>query len=512
MSRRITLLIAAFVLLLSGFAAAPSLAQTPTPGGTLIVAQNADISGFDPHTLPGFPTVRALGLIYDTLVTVDANLKVIPALAESWKFSDDGLSLTLNLRKGVKFHGGQDFTSADVKYTLSRIQDAKTKALVSSNFVTVKSVDTPDANTAVITLSQPNVSILTALTDPNAAIVSASSAGKDLTDKANVNGTGPFKFESWEPNQRLVLAANKSYWQQGLPFLDKIEIRVIPEEASILAALRAGEVNFAVLNDPSIATQIKSGSGLTLMRTTALAYHVLQLNSTHKPLTDQKVRQALSCAIDRQQVVDTAALGEGKVNGPNTIPLYAPAAITDLPCYKPDLAKAKQLLSDAGQASGFTFTAIVAAQEPPTGVNEAQNIADQLSKIGVTMKIETLDLDTYVKRWLAADFDAAIALNGGRADPHLMFIRYWSRKGNLNKVAAYTDSTLDDLLAQGQKETDPQKRVTIYQNFATHLVDAAPWIWLYAGYEYRAMQDNVQGYVATPLVSIAYLRQTWLGK
>src|SRR5260370_29524470 len=266
MSRRITLLIAAFVLLLSGFAAAPSLAQTPTPGGTLIVAQNADISGFDPHTLPGFATVRAVGLIYDTLVTVDANLKVIPALAESWKFSDDGLTLTLNLRKGVKFHGGQDFTSADVKYTLTRILDAKTKALVSSNFVNVKSVDTPDDNTVVVTLSQPNVSILTALTDPNAAIVSASSAGKDLTDKANANGTGPFKFESWEPNQRLVLATNKAYWQQGLPYLDKIEIRVIPEEASILAAVLACDVNFAELNDPTLATQIKTGSRVTPRR------------------------------------------------------------------------------------------------------------------------------------------------------------------------------------------------------------------------------------------------------
>lgn len=512
MSRRITLLLAAVVLLLSGFAVAPTLAQTPTPGGTLVVAQNADISGFDPHTLPDFPTVRALGLIYDTLVTVDANLKVIPALAEAWKFSDDGLSLTLNLRKGVKFHGGQDFSSADVKYTLTRILDPNTKALVSSNFVDVKSVDTPDANTAVITLKQPNVAVLTALTDPNTAILSASSAGKDLKDKANANGTGPFKFDTWEPNQRLVLAANKNYWQQGQPFLDKIEIRVIPEEASILAGLRAGEINFAVLNDPSIATQIKSGAGLNLVRTTALSYHVLQLNSTHKPFDNQKVRQALSCAIDRQQVVDTAALGEGKVTGPNTIPLYQPSSTDTLPCYKPDLAKAKQLLSDGGQASGFTFTTIVAAQEPPTGVNEAQSVAAQLAKIGVTMKVETLDLDAYVKRWLAADFDGAIALNGGRADPHLMFIRYWSSKGNLNKVAAYNDSTLDDLLAQGQKETDPQKRIGIYQDLATHLVDAAPWIWLYQGYEYRALQDNVQGYVATPLVSIAYLRQTWLAK
>jgi peptide/nickel transport system substrate-binding protein len=474
------------------------------------MAQNADIRGFDPHTLTDFPSVRMIGLIYETLVTVDQNLKVGPGLAESWKFSDDGTKLTLNLRKGVKFHSGDAFTSADVKYTLMRILDEKTKAVVRSNVIDIKSVDTPDENTAVLTLAQPNVSIVTALADPNASIISAKSEGKDLLDKANANGTGPFKLESWEPNQRLVLTANQNYWEKGLPYLDKVEIRVIPQEASILAALRAGELNFAVLNDPTVATLIKQGSGLTVQRVPALSYHVLQLNSTRKPFTDVKVRQAISCAIDRQQVLDTAALGEGQVTGPNTIPLYRTPQ-DQLACYKPDLAKAKQLLADA-KADKLEFTVIAATSEPPTAVNEAQNIADQLSKIGITVKIETLDLDAYVKRWLAADFDAAIAQNGGRADPHLMFIRYWSSKGNLNKVAAYNDQMLDDLLAKGQKETDPQKRLSIYQDLEKHLVEQAPWVWLYVGYEYRAMQDNVKGYVGTPLLSIAYLRQTYIAK
>ncbi len=511
--KRLLLIVGAFVVLVAPGAMQTLAQATPSPksGGTLVVAQNADVKGFDPHTLPDFSTVRALGLIYETLVTTDANLKVVPALAESWQFSADGLKLTLNLRKGVTFHSGDAFTSADVKYTMQRILDEKTKALVRSNLIDISSVDTPDANTAVLTLSEPNVSILTALSDPNAAIVSATSAGKDLTDQKNANGTGPFQLKSWEPNQQLVLTANKNYWEKGLPYLDEIDIRVLPDESSILAALRAGQVNFAVLSDPTVATLIKSGSGLTLQRVPSLAYNVLQLNSTHKPFNNQQVRQALSCAIDRKQVLDTAALGEGQVTGPNTIPLYAGQA-DQLPCYKPDLTKAKQLLTAAGLDKGFSFDVIAATQEPATAVNEAQNIAAQLAKIGVTMNIKTMDIDAYVKAWLAADFDSAIALNGGRADPHLMFIRYWSSKGNLNKVAAYNDSMLDDLLAQGQKETDATKRVGIYQDLAKHLVDESPWIWLYNGYEYRAMQDKVQGYIGTPLVSIYYLRQTWINQ
>lgn len=511
MSRKIFLLIALVALLSAGLVSLPAQAQTPKQGGTLVVAESTDIQGFDPQTRPDFYSVRVLGLIFDTLVTVDKDLKVVPSLAESWKFSDDGLKLTLNLRKGVKFHSGDAFTSADVKFTLSRIQDEKTKAVVRTNFVDVKSIDTPDDNTVVLTLGQPNVSIVTALADTNASIVSAKSADKDLNDQKNVNGTGPFKLESWEPNQRLVLAANKDFWQSGLPYLDKIEIRVIPQEASILAAMRAGEVNFGILSDPTVVTTIKEGGDLVLTRTPALSYHVLQLNSSRKPFTDQKVRQALACAIDRQQVLDTAALGEGQVTGPNTIPLYK-TPLDQLSCYKPDLDKAKKLLADAGMAQGVEFTIIASTSEPASAVNEAQNIADQLSKIGVKAKIEPLDNDTYVKRWLAADFDAALALNGGRIDPHLMFIRYWNSKGNLNKVAAYNDSTLDDLLAKGQKETDPQKRITIYQDFEKHLVDAAPWVWLFTGFEYRAMQSSVKNYIPTPLVSIYYLRQVWLDK
>jgi peptide/nickel transport system substrate-binding protein len=497
-------------VLLSLLVVASHPAQAQEPGGTLVVAQNADIGGFDPHTLPGFPTVRALGLIYETLVTVDPDLKVIPGLAESWSFSDDGLSLTLNLRKGVTFHQGETLTSADVAYTLKRIQDENTKALVRSNFIDVQAVETPDEYTVVLKLAQANVSILTALADPNAAIISVSSEGKDLLDPINANGTGPFMVASWEPNAQLVLARFEKYHEEGLPYLDKLEIRVIPEEASILASLRAGEVHFAILNDPTVASLITEGSGLTLMKTTALAYHVLQFNSGREPFTNVMIRQAISCAIDRQEVLDTASLGAGQVTGPNTIPLYRTPQ-DQLACYTQDVEKAKKLIADSG-VTNLEFTVIAAAQEPPTAVNEAQNIASQLSEVGITMNIETMDLDAYVKRWLDGDFDAAVALNGGRADPHLMFVRYWTSAGNLNKVAAYRDETLDKLMADGQKEVDPQKRVEIYQQLEKHLVEQAPWVWLYVGYEYRAMQDSVKGYVATPLNSIYNLRETWLAK
>ncbi len=501
-------LIALVALLAAGLAVQPTQAQTPKKGGTLVMAQNADIRGFDLHTLTDFPSFRALGLIYEPLVTFDKDLKYVPALAESWKFSDDGLTLTFNLRKGVKFHSGDAFTSADVKWTIARIQDEKTKAGGRSNFVDVDKVETPDDNTAVFKLKQANVSILTALANPNAVIYSAKSEGKDMLDKANANGTGPFKFEAWEPGQRLVLAANKDYWQKDLPYLDKVEIRVIPQESSILAGLRSGDINFAVLNDPSVVVNIKAGSGITLMKAPALAYHVLQLNAARKPFDNLKVRQAINCAIDRQQVVDTALLGEGQISGPITVPAYR-QPLDQLACYKQDVAKAKQLLEGAGKVE---FTIMVAAEEPPTAVNEAQNVADQLAKVGITAKIEKLALDAYVKRWLAADFDSNIALNGGNPDPHIMFVRYWTSKGSLNKVAGFADPKLDELMAAGQKETDQAKRVKIYQDLEKYLVEQAPWVWLYVSYEYRAMQDAVKGYVVTSLNSIYYLRQTWIDK
>ena len=181
-----------------------------------------------------------------------------------------------------------------------------------------------------------------------------------------------------------------------------------------------------------------------------------------------------------------------------------------LTCYKKDIEKSKALLKEAGVAD-LKFTVIAAVDEPPTAVAEAQNIQAQLTEIGVMIDIETLELGVYVDRWLKGDFDAAIALNGGNPDPDNMFFRYWHSTGNLQAVSNYSSPELDKLLEEGRSTTDVAKRKEIYTEVQKQLTDAAPWIWLYVGYEYRAMQPTVQGFTPMSNGSTLYLRETWLG-
>lgn len=478
-------------------------------GNILIMARAADTTGLDPHTQTAFASFRLLELIYEPLVNLDENLGVIPALAESWTFADDGLSLTLNLRQGVTFHNGAEFTAEDVVATFNRILDEATAAAARANYLTIASIDTPDDYTVVFNLSEPDVPLLAALATVNAAIVD--SADIESGDVATVaNGTGPFVLDNWTPEEVTNLSANANWWGEG-PNIDGMEIRIIPDETSILAALRAGTIDFAILNDPLVATLLVDDPEIILNRVPAIAYHVLQLRAAVEPLDQLAVRQAISCAIDRQEVLDTASLGEGNVTGPLTMAAFA-LPTDELFCYEKDLERARELMAEAGMEEGFTLNVIAANAEPPTALSEAQNIQAQLAEINITVEIESLELSVYVDRWLAGDFDAAIALNGGRPDPYTMYARYWQSTGNLNNVAGYSDATLDDLMARGRAETDPEARYEIFAEFQRYLAEQAPWVWLYVGYEYTAQQPYVTGFVPTPTDSILSLAQVQLDR
>lgn len=475
------------------------LSAVEARAATLRMAWSQDATGLDPHKQTAFSSLRLLELVYEPLVRLDSELKISPAVAQSWEFNGDGTKLTFRLDPKATFQNGAKVTSADVKASFARLLDEATGAAARANFRSIASIDTPDAATVVFNLSQPDVPLLTAMASINAAVLPASEITAGTIGTKAV-GSGPFKLVSWDPNAKEVLAANAD-WAGGKPGVDGIEIRVLPDETAILAALRSKQVDFALLNDPLVATLVPKEAGLKLVRTPVLSYHVLQLNPSRKPMNELAVRQAISCAIDRQDVLDTALLGEGTVTGPLTMPLYRsdPASLF---CYKPDLDKAKALLAGANHADGFTAEIIAATGEPATSAAEAQVIQAELAKVGIKTKIKMMELNVYVDAWLKGDFDMAVALNGGSADPFTMYNRYWTKAGNLQKVANYIDDTLDGLMQKGRVETDPQKRKAIFAEFDAHLATTSPWIWLYTSYSYVAAQANVDGFKATPTGSL----------
>jgi peptide/nickel transport system substrate-binding protein len=463
----------------------------PAQAATLRMAWSQDATGLDPHKQTAFSSLRLLELIYEPLVRLDAALEVVPAVAASWEFSTDGKTLTFKLDPKAKFSDGAQVTSADVKASFERILDEATGAATRANFTSIASIDTPDAGTVVFNLSQPDAPILVGMATANASIVPAAEIAAG-TVGTKALGSGPFKLDEWDPNSKEVLSANAD-WAGGKTGVDGITISVLPDETAILASMRAGQTDFALLNDPLIATLVPNEPNLVLNRQPGLAYNVLQLNPSRAPMDNLKVRQAISCAVDRQDVLDTAQLGEGKVTGPLTMPAYASDPNT-LFCYKQDVDKAKQLMQESGHADGFTATVIAATGEPPYASSEAQVLQSQLAAINVKLDIKMMELNVYVDAWLKGDFDMAVALNGGRPDPYPMYNRYFTKDGNLLKVSNYTDDELDSLLQQGRIETDPTKRKEIFQKFEHHLAEMSPWIWLSTSNTYTAQLKTVHGF------------------
>jgi peptide/nickel transport system substrate-binding protein len=507
--RRLSVVALAAALAILATLASSSTAgvATSSASGRLVVGRTADIDQFDPHKATAFQSVQTLQLIYGTLVQLTPSLDIVPDLATSWKFSDGAQTLTLQLRKNVKFQNGAGFDSTDVKASLNRILDPATAAVARSNLSPITSIDTPSATTVVLHMNTPDVPILAALADINAAILSSQDIASGSFVKAP-NGTGPFRFVGWQPGQSLTLANNPRYYGKAVK-LAQVVFRIIPDESSIVSALRANQVQLGLISDPLVARQVKGG-GLKVFRTPSLNYHVLQLNARHGPLTKQYARLAIQCALDRNEVLQSAALGEGSVIGPITSPAYRSNPNADRVCPKPNLTKARKFLQAAGFPNGFSIETIVETGEYATAVNEAQSAQAQLKKVGINLDLKILDAGTYVKRWLAADFDAAIALNGGRVDPDTMYNRYFTSNGSLNKVAGFASPKLDQLFAQGRATDNVKLRKSVYRNITKMLEGQAAWVWLFSSYDYRIATSKVKGFLPMPNGSLQYLRQTSL--
>ncbi|TDC27153.1 ABC transporter substrate-binding protein [Streptomyces sp. 8K308] len=476
----------------------------PAGGGDLVIGVTSDPDTLFPWTATQFQAVNVLQNIYGTLTELDSDMSVVPGLAEEWETSEDGSTLTFHLRSGVTFQDGSAMDSEDVVFSLESIMAEETAAVAAASLAAVESVEAPDETTVVLNLNSPDASLPANLASVNMAILSSDDTEEELNTQPN--GTGPFTFDNRVSSQSVTLVRNEEFW--GYPAaLASVEFRVIPDESAIVSALQSGNVQMAVFDDPLVAQTAETGD-VTVEATAQLSYHTLMLNARRGDLADRNVRLAIQCAIDRQEVLDTAALGEGEVTGPITSPAYRsdPQA---RPCPERDLDQAAQYLEDAG-VSDLTINTIVSQGEYATSVNEAQNLQAQLAEAGITLELEVLESGAYVDRWVAGDFDAAVALNGGNPDPHGMYGRYFTSDGNLNPVAGYSSPELDDLFAQGRAIEDPEDRREIYHQISDHLEDNAAWIWLFTSYSYTATTSSVQGYTPMPNGSLRFLRTTAL--
>jgi peptide/nickel transport system substrate-binding protein len=297
-----------------------------------------------------------------------------------------------------------------------------------------------------------------------------------------------------------------------LPYLDAVRINVVPDQAGLIAALRTKAADMAIIEDARAAQSLRDETGITLDAKPSPNYNLLFVNTRRKPFDNVNVRQAISYAVDRQQIVEAVALGEGDITGPIAPALTQFALPTSqYPSYSRDVNKARQLLQEAN-VGPIEFTMLTETSEPAYAKDIAQLVQQQLAEVGIKMNIELLEFNQWVDRWLKADFDMAPGLNGGQADPDYYVFRYFTTDGNLNFVTSYQNQTVSDAIKEARMTTDAARRKQLYQTVQTTLVDEAPFIWLYVGRDYVAYQNTTKDFVHIPTGNISYLRQTWLDK
>ena len=484
-------------------------AQTPKPGGTLISAQATEATGLDPQLVPALSRSRRSPLMYSQLVRFDETMTPRPELAESWETSKDGLAWTFKLREGVKFHDGQEMTSADVKFTFDRLFE---KSPGKSDFIAVDKVEPAGKYAVKFTTKEPFAGLLAALGGFWGFIISEAGIKKHGDLNKAALGTGPFMLADWKVEQQLVLKKHPGYFKKGQPYVDELIVRTIPDEANIVAALRTGQIQHAFIEDNKNYNLLKDEKSLTGYRSSRLGYDYLNITATRGPLKDVRVRQAISWAVDRSQVLRVAAAGFGRLTAPATAPMRQWQLPEEawMKYYKPDVEKAKKLMAEAGQSGGFTVKCMVIPTFP-TMVSGAPVIANQLKRIGITMEIENVEYAIWIKRWLAHDFDMTMNTTPGYADPDTAFFRaLHSTKGqNWN---SWSVPELDALLEEGRRTMDQKKRKEIYDRVQIMILENVPHLWLFSADTIDFTQASVKGFKQHPTTLLYGLDSAWLDK
>lgn len=465
-----------------------------TAGSTLVIGTVNSVQKIDPDVVTNFLDFEALGLIYNTLVQENSNLQIVPDLATSWTFSNGNKQLTLNLRTGVKFDDGSTMTSADVVASLQRAQAAKTADPSASFIGSVTKVAASGPNTVVLTMSHPDVSVLEGLTTVNLGIMPAAaiSAGTIATKP---DGTGPFAFASWVPSTSFTLKANPNYWG-GKVSLSSVELKTIPTEQSISAALQAGTIQMALLSQPTVVSTIPQS--YTFQHVMDLSYRALQLQDKTGVLANVNARRAIACATNRYQILQDSVFGDGKVVGPVPLGPYATNPVSAI-CPTQNLAQARAYLKAAGMPNGFTFTAITSTDLDSTSAAQAIAMQSELASVGIKMNIQNLAANAYIQDWLKGDFQAAFAENGADPDPYIMYGRYFGAGADLAVPAGYSSKSLQQELLAGDEDSTANGQTSDWQKLNNDLTGNAVWIWLFDSYDFAVMSPRVQGFTLSPV-------------
>jgi ABC-type transport system substrate-binding protein len=447
------------------------------------------------------------------LVEYDQEGTLVGALAESFEVSEDGLQYTFKLRQGVTYHNGSPFAAEDVVASFDRILDEATGASRRAELSHMGSYEATDEATVTVTLPQPYATLLAVLATDETAIASKAWLESGVDPVTEMNGTGAFTLDSFEPEVKYTLVKNPNYWKPGLPYLDSIEQIPINDDAARVNAFKSGEINFVEYVPWQNMAEIDEDDNYTLWKGFD-TFNLVRLNPNTPPLDNKLVRQALNYAIDREAVIAVAFGGEGEQMTVGLFPQDSPWYSQSLDghwSYDPD--KAMELLAEAG-VDPSTVTLDLTAATISVHMDTAQVVAQQLQELGFTVNIIQQDVPTLTERRTTGDYQLMQdGLSLSYPDPDAYSVYFDIDGSSYARGVNYQNQELADLLAQGRAETDPAKRKEIYTQFEEALLDDAPWIFILFRPQAEAGIAAVKGYTRIPgigLDSEGYMEYIWL--
>lgn len=477
---------------------------------TLVIAAPTDVRILDPAVTFDNASWRQTYVGYDRLVQYDgASTKVKPMLAESWEVSADAQTYTFKLRKDVKFWDGTTVNAAAVKFSFDRLM--KIGKGPSEAFEALKETAVVDPYTVKFTLKYPFGPFLSTLATNGGSIVNPKvmdfEKNGDLAQgylADHILGSGPYKLTEWVRDQRLVLDAIDNYWG-GNPKIRQVVVKIVPEPSAQRMMLVKGEVDVAegILIDQ--LAELRKDPNVVVFESPSQYTNIVYLNNKREPLSNPKVRQALSYAVDYQGIIKGVLRGYGtQMQGP--IPDGMWGHSKSVLQYKRDVAKAKKLLAEAGYPNGFKLK-IMWSDYNPTWEQEVMILQANFADLGVKLEPEMYAWPTLRDKVDRADFDLSMGIwTPDYADPY-MFMHYWFNSKNWGlsgNRAFYKNPKVDDLLEKAAVSPSQKERESLYLEAQNIIMSEPPYLFLYQKNFLLPMSKHVKGFVFNPMLVNIY--------
>jgi peptide/nickel transport system substrate-binding protein len=466
-------------MLLMGLWATPlAMAQDePRRGGVLQIALAADPPSLDAHQEQTFAVAQPMGAVYNNLLVLDPHNypKIIGDVAKSWTVSDDYLTYTFTLHEGVKFHDGSEMTAADVKTSWDKVV-FPTEGVISprrGQYQMIKSIEAPDRFTVVFHLHHPSPAFLSGVAHPANFIYPKKYLDTDPNYfKSHSVGSGPFKLKNYVRGSYIELERNPNYWKQGLPYLDGIKYFIITDTSARTTALRSGRVDMELrFLPPGDVNAIKQqlGDKIVAAKIQSIGNFGVTFNVDKKPFDDERVRKALTLAIDRYDAVNTLSSITnleliGGIMHPDSQWALSPEELEAFPGFSRDhatnLREAKRLLAEAGYPNGFK-TVLTNRNIKMPYIDLAVYLISAWKKIGVEAEHKVEETASWSQSRLNRDFELLVDPYGSTTvgDPEEMLDKFVT--GQPENWGRMSDPVVDGLYAQQAKEMDEQKRIQL---------------------------------------------------